>query len=429
MTDQLTLTQLSRIIAEQLSVPQLRGVWVKAETSDVAVRGGHCYLELLEKSDDGTTVAKARATIWRSTWIEVDHKFRAATESELRSGMKVLVKVNVDYHANYGFKLVISDIDPSYTIGDAIRRRREIIDRLTREGVINDNRNLAIPAPVQNIAVISAPGAAGYGDLINQLFNNQRRLRFNVKLFEAVMQGAQVPVTVKGALDRIFIDAEKWDLVVIIRGGGATSDLEAFDNYDLAYHISQFPIPVIVGIGHERDVTVLDWVARRVKTPTAAAEWLISTGIACIERLQSLATTLQMTVTEMVAGCNEQLSRFETLLSVAPHSAIERADSRLRRDGMIVADLTARVINPRINRLEALENKLSTLAPVATQRRRARLDALEQMLSMLSPEATPKRGYSITRCNGVAVTNPATLAPGDVIETTLAGGIVTSTVK
>ena len=427
--EQLTLTQLSRIVIEQLSVPELRGVWVVAETSDVAVRSGHCYLELLEKKEDGTTLAKARATIWRSTWFEVDSKFRAVTGSTLQSGMKVLVRVNVDYHAIYGFKLIVTDIDPAYTIGDAVRRRQEIIDRLTKDGIINDNRNLELPIPVQNIAVISAPGAAGYGDFINQLFNNQRRLRFNVKLFGAIMQGVQVPSSVMAALEAIFKDTTRWDLVVIIRGGGATSDLESFDNYELASCVAQFPIPVMVGIGHERDVTVLDWVARRVKTPTAAAEWLIASGIECLDRLQSLGNALQTSIKDLVSGCNEQLSRMEALLTVAPRGAVERADSRLRRDALVVADLASRVINPRFSRLEALEDRLTTLLPMVTGRHRARLDALSQMLSMLSPEATLKRGYSITRRGGVAVTNPATLSAGDVLETTLSGGIITSVVK
>ena len=429
VADALTLTTLSRIVTQKLNTPELRDVWVVGETSDVATRGGHCYMELLEKDDNGNTLAKARANIWRTTWYPLSSKFSNATGKVLESGMKVRVKVTAEYHALYGFKLTVNDIDPAYTIGDAVRRRNEILARLTAEGVINDNRNLPINLPVQNIAIISAPGAAGYGDFVNQLLTNRLRLRFNIKLFEAVMQGERVPSTVMDALNRIAGDGTPWDIVVIIRGGGATSDMEAFDNYELANHVAQFPIPVIVGIGHERDTTVLDWVGRRVKTPTAAAEWLIASATSCLERLHALAKSLQTGVAELVAGCNEQLSRLETALEFAPSRALERASNRLRQDAMLLADISNRVISPRKSRLEALENKLATVAPFTIEKQRARLDSLGRMLELLSPEATLRRGYSITRLNGVAVTDPATVRPGDFLVTTLANGNITSTVN
>lgn len=426
-SDSFTLSALSAVISRQLS--GLRELWIIAETSDVATRSGHCYMELLEKNDRGVTVAKARAAIWASTWVHLRGKFYAATGSDLSTGMKVRVKASVDYHAVYGFKLVVTDIDPTYTIGDAIRHRQEILDRLTREGIIEMNRQLEVPMPAMRIAVVSAGGAAGYGDFINQLFGNNRSLRFNVRLFEAVMQGDRTAPTVIDALNRIAECQEEWDMVVIIRGGGATSDLEAFDNYDLAANVALFPLPVIVGIGHERDVTVLDYVANvRVKTPTAAAEWLIARATACLDRLTALGNTLRLTTGDRIASASQQLTRLEAQLTTAPLTAIEHADGRLRQSGLIMANLSSRVITPRLSYLESLAGRLQTTAPAIAARHLARLDAIAQMLSLLSPEATLRRGYSITRVDGNAVTDASALTAGQKVETTVLNGTFTSTV-
>lgn len=426
----MTLGQLSREISARLSAPELRGVWIVAETSDVATRSGHCYMELLEKAENGVTLAKARAAVWASTWSKLSSLFRLETGRELTSGMKVRVQVNVDYHAVYGFKLIVTGIDPAYTIGDALRRRQEILARLDKEGLLELNRQLPTPVPALRIAVISAPGAAGYGDFINQMLTNKHLIRFEIKLFEAVMQGDRTAPTIISALERISEEQEKWDIVVIIRGGGATSDLEAFDNYELAANIAGFPLPVIVGIGHERDVTVLDYVAhRRVKTPTAAAEWLISEATGCLDRLRTLGASLLLHVSDRIAGSSEQLSRLETLLTVAPQSLIDRADSRLKRDAMIMAELSSRVISPRLSYLDSMAGRLMSVVPNVISQRMARLDAINQMLALLSPEATLRRGYSITRLNGRAVSNPTELSQGDKIETTVLGGKIISTVN
>ncbi len=426
----MTLAALSRLIAAQLSVPGLRGVWIVAETSDLAVRSGHCYMELLDKSDSGDTVAKARAAVWASTWRPLSAKFFAATGKPLATGMKVRLRVSVDYHAVFGFKLIVNDIDPTYTIGDAIRRRLEILEALKRDGVMERNKSLTLNTPALRVAVISAPGAAGYGDFINQLYGNKQRLHFQVRLFQAVMQGSQTAPTVISALESIAAEADLWDVVVIIRGGGATSDLEAFDDYELAYHVASCPLPVVVGIGHERDVTVLDYVAnRRVKTPTAAAEWLIAEAAACLDHLKMLAGELLINVNDRIGGCNEQLSRLETMLAMSPRAVIDRADARLKRDAMIMAQLSQRVIAPRLSRLDSMAGRLAALVPGVISRRVARLDAIAQMLELLSPQATLRRGYSITRVDGKAITDPRQLVAGQVVETTVVGGRFTSVVK
>ena len=308
--ESVTLEELTSRISALIAPEQsLRNVWVVAETSDLR-RAGHCYLELIQKHPrTGEPVARMRATIWRTALARIDADFMSSTGSRLDSGMKVRVLVTVNFHPAYGMSLNITDIDPTYTMGDLLRLRMEILSRLKQEGVIDLNRSLEWPDVPLRIAVISARGAAGYGDFIHQLYTNPRHLRFSTRLFPALMQGAQASASIISALEDIAMEEDEWDGVVIIRGGGATSDLAAFENYDLASNIAQFPLPVIIGIGHERDVTVLDYVANmRVKTPTAAAEWLIGRGEAALELLDSLASEIHHTASSIVGGMREQLA-------------------------------------------------------------------------------------------------------------------------
>lgn len=427
----MTLRELSSIVIGRLSVAELRRVWIVAETSDVAVRSGHCYLELIERDPaTAATLAKARATIWATTNRMLSAKFMAVTGRPLESGMRVLVNVSVDYHAVYGFKLIVNDIDPGYTVGDAVRRRREILERLEREGVIDMNKQLAMPVPTLRIAVVSAPGAAGYGDFIDQLNRNPLKLRFNVRLFEAVMQGERTAPTVMKALDAINSSQDDWDCVVIIRGGGASSDLEAFDNYELAAYVAQFPLPVIVGIGHERDVTVLDYIANvRVKTPTAAAEWLIARGQELIDNLRTLANSVLRIAADRVAGSAEQLSRLGGQLALAPGGALERAATRLASRANALQAAGTAITALRSRRLAELEGSLRLLPAMLTGRASQRLESLASMVDVLSPAATLRRGYTITRVGGRALASVKDLAPGDVITTVLADGTVNSIIK
>lgn len=425
----ITLQQLQQRIACLISCNDTRDVWITAELSDVAVRGGHCYMELLQKDASGaTTVAKARGIIWASAYRMIALKFFNATGREFATGLKVMVRVTATYHPVFGFSLQVTDVDPSYTMGDLLRLRREILERLRREGILEQNKAIDWPAVPQRIAVISAPGAAGYGDFINQLFSNSSRLRFAVRLFPAVMQGDRTPSTIISALKQIACDDEEWDCVVIIRGGGATSDLAAFENYDLAAAVAMFPLPVIIGIGHERDVTVLDFVANmRVKTPTAAAEWLIERGERALASLRELASAIALSASDRVSGCLTRLSYIEGQLPVIPLQAVERQRSRLVKVTAALGSMAGR-LQPLMARLDAMNERLATASATIIERRRARLDAAEQLLGALSPEATLRRGYSITRVDGHAVTDAAAIPEGARVTTILASGSLVSTV-
>lgn len=430
MEQSLTLLQLNQLIARLMTVPQTQNVWVTAELSDVAVRGGHCYMELLQKDERGLQQAKARGVIWASNYPRIDTEFYASTGQRFSTGLKVMVKASASMHPVYGMTLVISAVNPDYTMGDLLRRRREILRRLKSEGVLDLNRSLEWPDITSDIAVISAPGAAGYGDFINQLYANPSHLRFNTRLFPAVMQGLQAPASIISSLEKIAAEQDRWDCVVIIRGGGATSDLQAFEDYDLAASIAQFPLPVIIGIGHERDITVLDYVANmRVKTPTAAAEWLISRGEAMLDTLRTIGERILRCAADFLSASREQLSYFEGLLPVAPVNGISRADSRLHRAVMALENVSSRRIAPALERLNMTIENIHTATSQTLRRHLEKLSAFEKLTAALSPDAVLARGYSITRIDGKAITSPTTAAEGDTIETTLAGGILMSTVK
>jgi len=429
MDSSITLLELQQRITRLVTSPSTREVWVTAELMDVAVRGGHCYMDLVEKDRSGSnTLARARGIIWAGQYSRLSTAFLSATGQRFTSGLKLMVKVTANYHPVFGLSLVISDIDPSYTMGDLLRRRREIIERLRREGILNQNRSIEWPRVANRIAVISAPGAAGYGDFINQLLTNPRRLRFQTGLFQALMQGVKTPSTILQALERIALEADKWDCVVIIRGGGATSDLASFEDYDLAAAIAMFPLPVIIGIGHERDITLLDYVANmRVKTPTAAAEWLIARGNANLDNLRAIGLDIAATARDINSGYMQRLAYCSGLLPIAGPSAVKNAAERLRGITSGLSGLKSLTTAAR-TRLDALANAMTTAATTQLQQRRQRLDSLAGMLDALSPEATLRRGYSITRVNGHAVTGPSTLRQGDIITTQLADGTVQSTV-
>lgn len=407
----ITLLQLNeRVAATLAATPSLTGVWVTAETSDVRSSGGHCYMELIDKDPaTGRARARLRATIWAARFARLNEVFRAATGSAIASDIKVMVCLSVSFHPIYGLSANITDIDPTYTVGDLLRRRREMIERLTAEGIINQNRQLQWPAVPSRIAVISARTAAGYGDFINQLYTNRYNLRFTTRLFPALMQGDGAPRSIVAALEAIAADNVDYDCVVIIRGGGATGDLAAFDDYALAANIALFPLPVVIGIGHERDITLLDYVANmRVKTPTAAAEWLIGRGADALARLQAIATDIVGAATAAVGSAHRRLDFIAGQLPALTTGIIEKG--RLRT-GRQVADSI----------VQSVTNILA--------RQGDRLKALGTLLDTLSPQATLRRGFSITRLDGRAVADPAQIPDGAQITTTLAKGTITSTVK
>lgn len=399
----ISLLELNRRIGAALSIaPGLDNVWVTAETSDVRSTGGHCYMELIQKDGSGAPVARCRAVIWASAFSRLSAKFAEAMGTRLRSDMKIMARVCVSFHAVYGFSLVINDINPEYTVGDLARRRMEIVARLQAEGVYDLNRELPMPRVPSRVAIVSARGAAGYGDFVRQLHNNSMRLRFTTTLFEAVLQGERTAPSVIAALDKIMARVDDFDCVVIIRGGGAVADLASFDDYDLASNVAQFPLPVVVGIGHDRDVTVLDYVAHtRVKTPTAAAELLVSIAGEAYQTVLETGSAILAAVRASVAGQRQQLAYFQGLLPALAMNVVER---NRRTTGRQTDELIATSVR---NRLRSA---------------RQRIDALAYLLDAISPEATLRRGYSITRAGGHAVLDGSTVAAGTVLTTTFACG-------
>ncbi len=424
-----TLTQITQRLAQVVAAdPLLRGAWIVAETVDVRCSGGHCYLELIEKDQGGRPLARCRATIWANVYRQISGQFYAATGRQFASDMRVMVYGTVNFSPVYGLSVNISAINPAYTLGDAMRLRNEMIQRLTAEGIIDLNRTLPWPVFPQRVAVISASNAAGYGDFINQLYSHPARLRFRTRLFPAVLQGERTAPSIISALERIAAEQELWDCVVIIRGGGGTSDLAAYDNYDLAANIAQFPLPVIIGIGHERDITLLDYVANmRVKTPTAAAEWLISRGTQLLGTLQWMGTSMLQAVTDRMAGCHRQLAFCSGRLPALAAAALAAASKRLQATETALTMVIDRRIAPARARLDAIEPRLAQAAAFALQRSRQRLDAAASMLAVLSPEATLRRGYTITRLDGRAVSSAAAVSPGSTIVTQFADGEIKST--
>lgn len=404
--DSISLVEFNRRLSSLVAAaPAVHDVWVTAETSDLRVSGGHCYMELLQKDAAGATVAKLRAMIWASNLRILSVRFAHATGGQLASGLKVMVRMSASIHPVYGLSAVISDINPEYTLGDLVRRRQEILNRLHAEGVLEMNRQLPLPVPCLRVAVVSARGAAGYGDFMDQLANNGRQLAFRVELFEAVLQGDRAPQSIISALERIAVREDEFDCVVIIRGGGATTDLATLDDYALAANVAQFPLPVIVGVGHERDVTVLDYVGfMRVKTPTAAAEWLIAQAVALLDRLAALAGEIYRTCTERLQGCHRRLDYLHGQIAPLAQRAIDRERSRL---GAAVREIPMLV-----------QHKL--------ERQQRRLETAAALLDALSPEATLRRGYTITRRNGYAVTAADQLTAGDVVTTQFADGSLIS---
>ena len=404
----ITLVDLCQRVATALgTAPGLRNVWVTAETSDLRVSGGHCYMELLQKDDQGRPLARVRANAWANVWRAISAKFAAATGSAPVSGIKIMVCASVTYHPNFGMSLNITDIDPSYTIGEAARRRNEIIAQLTAEGLVGMNRRVKLHIPTQRVAVISAKGAAGYGDFINQLFCNTLLLNFSVTLFEATMQGENTVPSVMRALQQIQDAADDYDAVVIIRGGGSTSDLAAFDDYDLAARVARFPLPVIIGIGHERDITVLDYVGfMRVKTPTAAAEWLINRGKAILDSLERAASMIYIAVTERLTGQREKLAHIAAALPAQVSVAVTRHNARL----------------------DTLSQSLATAVERRLSDNRQKLERLAALLEALSPQSVLRRGFSMTLdVDGHALRSAADVSPGTSIRTILADGAIAST--
>ena len=426
----ITLLEFNRRVNRLLHDTSVQRCWIVAETSDVMVRN-HCYMELVQKNPEtGLTEAKARAIIWASRFAVLRHTFETATGQAFGNGLKVMVEVSANFHEQFGYSLVISDINPTYTLGDMARQRMEIINRLKREGIINLNKELEMPSVPQRIAVISAGTAAGYGDFIDQLHGNQSGLKFYTCLFQASMQGANTTASIIAALNRIYANAGLFDCVVIIRGGGATSELNAFDNYDLAANVAQFPLPVIVGIGHDRDTTVLDEVANvRVKTPTAAAEWLLGKAQTALESLNSISDMIANIAKDMIASARQQLAYYANTIPLTAENTITRNKSILQNYMNMIPLRAHTRIESAGKDLDVWRERITIAVEQHLQHEKMHLQTLEKQVELLSPDRVLKRGYSLTVANGRIVTDASTLAKGDVMETRFASGKVISEVK
>ena len=406
----LTLYSLNNLVHEAVSVALPARYWVTGELSEVReAANGHCYIELVQRDEaTGTLVAKARGTIWSRVYSLLRPYFLEQTGNHFAQGLKVLLQVSVNFHELYGYTLDVCDIEPAYTIGDMARKRQLVIKRLADEGVIGLNKELQFPLLPQRVAVISSYTAAGYGDFCDQLHNNAYGFVFYTKLFPAPMQGNGVEQGIIGALDCIARNSELWDVVVIIRGGGAVSELSCFDTYELANNCAQFPLPIITGIGHERDDTVLDVVAHtRVKTPTAAAEFLIARLVDAADALNAQVEALAHVVNMRMRSEEQRLTQIAAQLPFLFSLAHTR----------------------QMHRIEQLESHLRTSLKQLMVKETHRLQLIEQVTESASPQLMLQRGYSITRCNGKVVRDASILSPGVLLTTEFADGMVQSEVR
>lgn len=384
---ELSLSQLCAGISDSISADFSETVWVRAEISELGIRNGHCYMELIEKDEfSNRIVAKMRAVCWANIFAMLKPYFEQETGQALHAGLQVLVSVLVEFHPAYGLQLNINDINPTYTIGDMARRRLEVIAQLQADGVMDMNKQLPFPTLPQRLAVISSETAAGYGDFCHQLQQNPYGFAFRTELFAAIMQGENAEASIIHALEQIFSRTEDFDAVVIIRGGGATTDLSCFDRYELALNCAQFPLPVVTGIGHLRDVSVLDMVAHTsLKTPTATAEFFIN----CMIRQADTIAQLKQRLLQTIGNLSDRQQRHIDMLAMRFTAANERWLARQRN----------------------------------------KLELLQKTIELHSPTRILKQGYTLTLKNGKPVTSASALAAGDRITTEFADGIVTSTIN
>jgi exodeoxyribonuclease VII large subunit len=407
--EKITLAELQGLIRDKIYEALPGSFWVTAEIAELKVNSaGHCYLELTgSDTPGGKVIARARATIWASKYNSLNTFFNASTGIPLRAGITILFKSTVEYHELYGLSLNISDIDPTYTAGEMALKREAIIRQLTEEGVISMNRELELPPYPRHIAVVSSAKAAGYQDFINHLTLNAYGYVFVPVLFEAVMQGEATESSVTDALNMISEDVGCFDAVAIIRGGGSSTDLSWFDSYEIAFHITQFPLPVLTGIGHEKDLSVTDMVAcRSLKTPTAVADFLVEQTLASENHIIEMAGILAVTVTDVLASAGEQLATVQNRIA---------SSARL-------------IVKVRLEQLGYHTDTLHRSEVRVLRAAREKTDRLENNLRYLDPAGVMKRGFTLTSKSGIIVRSPDDLVPGDTITTHFEKGEATSTV-
>jgi len=449
----LSLSELNRIISETVRISFPDEIWFIGEISEMKISSnGHCYLEVIEKDPESDNIlAKQRATIWSYTFRMLSPYFESSTGCKLSTGLKILASVQVEFHEIYGLSLNIKDIDPSYTIGDLARKKKEVILRLRKEGVIDMNRNLPFPMVPQRIAVISSQTAAGWGDFQSSLKNNIYGFKFYIELFKATMQGEKAEVSIIEALDTIFEKETKYDVVVIIRGGGATSDMDCFNNYNLVYHITQFPLPVLTGIGHERDETIADIVSHTsLKTPTAVAEFLIDKLASFHELLLSYQERLNDKVEILISNEVQKLSLISQKLNFMAQKTLQdsKASFKACHQKLLLLlrdyqnrrkeDLRHYLYKARFQAGFRTKQGISDIRNYQSEFRRKTLLLLfnkkEQLaffdknIRFVDPVNILKRGFSVTYCNGKVIRDPEELNSGDKLLSRLYKGFARSIV-
>lgn len=431
MENALTLYELNSLVVELIDKVMPSSYWVEAEIADARESKGHLYLELIEK-DESTNIpiARASAKCWRSSWLMIGPHFERVAGVKLRAGLQIMIQVHAQFHAQYGFSWIIDDINPEYTMGSMARKRNEIIAQLKSEGVFELQRELCLPLFAQRIAVISSASAAGYGDFCNQLQHNEYGFRFQMQLFQAFMQGEQVEKSIVAALNLISTKEDDFDCVVIIRGGGATADLSGFDTLVLAENVANFPLPVITGIGHERDESILDMVAHtRVKTPTAAAAFLIDHLAATLNRIEQAQISIQRMVEHRIQHEKLHLQQLSTHIPILFSMVKNRENARLDDYWHALLQRVMLHLQQSKMRVELLSNKVIPATTNKLMVEQHKLQLLEQRVDGVNPERMLRLGYSLTYKNGYVLRNVNEVKAGDEITTRLEGGIITSVVK
>ena len=404
----ITLYDLLRMVRTTVEECFATPLWVSAEISELKVnRSGHCYLNLVEKGNsEGAPRAEARAVIWRNNYTQIDAMFREATGSPLASGIGVLVRVVVTYHEIYGFSLQIIDLDPNYTLGDVERRRRETIERLKEDGVWDMNRELSLPRPLLRIAVVSSATAAGYRDFMTEIGSSP--FNFNVTLFEATMQGEGAEESVVNALSAIAERESDFDIAVIIRGGGSSSDLALFDSYRIALYVTQMPMAVITGIGHDKDVSVVDMVAHYMcKTPTAVGAFLVDSATAELNTIYDLSNEFRQLSEQML---NNQ-------------------SSYIAQRKLELCHLASQNISNHSHNISAIEQIIKELSSHIIATEEQRLESFKRLTESYSLDNILKLGFALVQTSEGIITSACGVGIGDQIEITLHNGTISAVVQ
>ncbi|GJM60837.1 exodeoxyribonuclease VII large subunit [Persicobacter diffluens] len=426
----ISLSQFNQEIKSVLQRSMAPSYWVVAEIAEMRIHGaGHCYLNLVEKKGS-QFLAQIRATIWAYTFRNLSAWFKTHTGSDLANGMKVLVKLEVQFHEVYGISANILDLDPNYTLGERARKRKETIDQLQADGIFDLNKEHLLPTVPQRIAIISAENAAGFGDFRNQIKNNIYGYSITGRLFPSVMQGQNAPESIIKALMSIYDRVEEFDVVVIIRGGGAQTDLDCFDDYDLCAHIAQFPLPVLTGIGHERDETIADLVAHtKLKTPTAVAEFLIEGFRSYEENVLNLVNTISQNAAQRLQQDKDKLQFLSNKLQISATGHIRAQEKYLEQLYRIIPQKAGLSLQKENLILESLRDRLKKAPKLIIEKEEQKLAWLQKNIQLLDPKKLLKRGYSMTTFGGKVLSEQNKPEKGDVIQTRTANYTIESTVN